>query len=269
MPASLTLAGFSFPQAGAGGGPDANGVRWNYTVDGWDDGPDMRTERLSKVGVWGAQAGEWVYEPRALVFHGFAYAGSESGMWAAQENLAKLSDATEQTVELRVTNPLRSLAAQVRRSGAAKIAARTDRVVEFQIPLSADDPRKYAVADSTRAFSGTFDSETATMAGNAFRVPIKRAVLTVGGSGAVAYRIRNNTDDFVTFLGYEGPMAAGEVVTFDWPTQTVSSSTRGDVTQYVNPVSIWHDLIRGSNAMDVFFGSGGGSTVLSWRDGWI
>src|SRR4051794_11401048 len=124
MGATVTLAGTVLAN------PDSNGVRWHPIVDGWES-PSVRSEVHVAPGVHGGFAGDWAYAPRALVLHGVADCPTEAAMWAAIDQLGMLSDATDQTVELRVATPANTLACDVRAADAMKVAVRGDRAFEY------------------------------------------------------------------------------------------------------------------------------------------
>lgn len=126
-------------------GPDANGIEWIISeLDGWDS-PELRQNLLNPTTIHGQVIGESLYGGRAMTATGWICVPNEASFWTARNTLAAATNlvSTEGTLIVRETPPKKC---QVRRAGKLRMRNHDDvYVVEFEIPLIAPDPRKYAL----------------------------------------------------------------------------------------------------------------------------
>lgn len=128
--------------------PDVNGVRWVVSeLDGWDS-PELRQQLLDPTSVHGRVFGESLYGSRDMTMTGVADVPDEPTLWVARNALANATNLVlaGDWLVVHETPPKKCL---VRRAGRVRMRNNPDVLwVEFEVPLVAADPRKYAMDDT-------------------------------------------------------------------------------------------------------------------------
>lgn len=142
--------GFGGVQIIGNNGPDANGIDWAIPVpDGWDSAA-IRRSTQDRAGHHGQVITEEMYSARAILLKGWAMPTDQSGdgLWKARQVCHQASDLVTGDGLLTVYEPASVGGPKycvVRRE--QNIRARGNdsvHIVEFEVPLSAVDPRKYS-----------------------------------------------------------------------------------------------------------------------------
>lgn len=227
--------------------PDDDGVTWYAALDGWDQIP-QRVASIDRPTDHGEITLDNKYAAKQITLQGAAEAVDEDAYWLGWHHIVEatnfLTRFTEDEmlliVEEDVERQMRVFRTGLQRRCLDSLA------FAFEINLRADDPRKYAVVETTLDTSGsavnnglieTFPTFTLTAPGT--------PVLTAGA--AVWQAVAS--------------LPAGTVI--DMAAMTVLDGST-NLMGNVDPASIWFALEPGSTSV--------GSTVAgtwSWRSAWL
>jgi hypothetical protein len=264
-PLVVTLGGITFNNDAA----DTNGAYWYCgEIDGWDS-PAMRISQLEPTGYHGVVIGEMLYGPRALVLGGPSGSAGEgscvlgtvsaANYWASYYRLmaatqtVPLLGARPATIALAVAEPTPKQA-NVLRAGPVRIREFRGAIgFNFEVPLIAADPRKHALTASTLAGA----------AGSAVNGGIVEVwpTLTVVGPGSADVIVTNTTTGKLVRIPVTLSGGQTLVVDFEQATATVNGTPVA-----VHSSTRWWTLPPGTSTITY---SGGGTAVLSWRNGWV
>lgn len=133
------------------GAVDANGVAWvvnSAGTTGWYDGPDVNLNQNDQARGDGAYRADSYRPPRVIVIPGWCTAPSKPAAQAARRAFTGLyARGTQQT--LTVVDGSETLTALVELAGPPKARPHAGGVgFDWQLTLSAADPRKYGPAQS-------------------------------------------------------------------------------------------------------------------------
>lgn len=253
-PVTVVLGSFSFD----GATPSPTGVLWEWQdLAGWFDTADQRVDQhendigvsltvdrrngrpitmtvLAKPTSNGTRLDDLVY----------------SGERALK---AAVRPSVDVPVLLKVNEPSVALQAYVRQAGPIRtrmLGAR--RLVQFQVPLIAPDPRRYAQTATTPSL--TNGTTTVTNNGD---MP-SPGVFTITGTTANP-QIRNTSLTNQPQVIYGGTLGGGDTLVIDVAQQTVllnGSDARANLT-----VAHWWEFRPGANAIQV-----NNNTAISFRD---
>jgi phage-related protein len=125
---------------------------------------------------------------------------------------------------------------------------------EWAVQILCGDPILYGWTEYSATASGTHV--------NAGDEPVN-PLFTVTGAAAGPIRITNSTVG--KFIEVSGALTAGQVLEVDFKAKTIK---RAGVSIYGNLLtgSRWWKMMPGNNVITT---SGGGTTNLKWRDGWL
>lgn len=226
--------------------PDADGVLWYVNVDGWDK-LDQRTSAISLPAQHGERTVENLYSSRSLTLFGTAKSEDAVGYWDAQSHLTALTNVLtifadpplllkqDEEVEKQMT---------VLKTGLL-IRCIDETVMQFELTMRADDPFKYATAESSLATGGV-----------AFNAGTIATPLTFTTSSSGAPTFTNGAQSWSA-----GTLPSGTVIDFK------ALSVLNGSTNYfgsVVPGSTWFLLDPGSSTLS--------STVAgtwTWRSRWL
>lgn len=239
------------------GVPDADGAFWRLAaIDGWDS-PEVRQQFHEPTGRHGLRLGSSLYGPRALLLAGSCVVPSDAAFWLAFNRLAAVT-AFPATPTLAVYETTPKSCAVVRSDRIRMKPFGPLNGFEFEVPLIAVDPRKYALSNTSTALPGT-GGTTATNTGTVETWP----TLTVEGPGSGNVIVSNVTTGRT--VRFDVTLGAGETLVADFrnATLTVDGIQRQEL---VHSVTSWWPLVAGSN---VITNSGGGTRTLVHRAAWI
>lgn len=230
----------------------ASGITWiGLRLDGWDS-PELRQELVELQSQHGQQFGESRYSGRPMVLKGAADLPDEDHFWVARNQLAAATNYAGAGTPLQVFEPAAAggtKRCQIRRGGRVRMDNHEDVLfMEFEVPLIAPDPRKYADAESVVSGSGTF---TVTNPGN-FQSP---PVLEFTGAAT----INNDT------VGRGITVNNGGANVVDVARRTVRSGGNNVYGTLASPPA-WWELVPGANQITY---TGGGSLTVRFRGAWI
>lgn len=248
---NVTLGGLSFNAATV----DGNGAKWRIArIEGWDS-PSVRQSLFDPTGVHGQVVAEILYGSRAIVLTGTCTTPSEAAYWLSHTALATATNSLAIPGTLVVNEPTPKQASVVRAGEVRMRPIGAYRGFEFEVPLLAPDPRKYATTAVSGALTG---SDIVANAGNIETYP----TLTVVGP---------STSPMTFTLGARVvtlniSLAGGETLVADFAARTVlvNGVNRYDV---VASSTRWWALAAGNNT--VGSSAGGGTASLSRRSAWI
>lgn len=141
-----------------GTGPDSDGIAWVWNkLDGWD-GPDIVSGSVPQAGDHGAWASPQFYQPRVLTWTVTASAATQALRDLARAKLSMACPVSD-LATLTWNEPV-PLWAAVRRAGKITETCPTLFDVQFSVPLTAPDPRKYTVAQTVLGPSVTGGATT-------------------------------------------------------------------------------------------------------------
>jgi len=233
---------------------DANGATWELSaIEGWDS-PDLRSAMLSLPGEDREAIGPLRYSSRGLSVAGTCFTPTEAAFWASKAKLMGATNLTRAAGTLAVTETTTKKIAVYRGGRVLMKPQHALLAFDYEIPLTAPDPRILANAATTLAGSGT-----ATNSGNFKASP----VLTVTGSAAGPIVITNSTAGATVSVSTAVPGGQQLVIDFLARTVLLNGVNRYDL---VTSTPTWWDVLPGANTI-VY--SGGGTAVLSWNDSWI
>lgn len=125
---------------------DANDVEWWVsTEDGWSSSPSLRSDIADLPGADGGSDAASLYSARMVTLSGHANAPDAATMAAARLAFSSTLEAARGGTLSCTDNGL-TLSALVRLTGQVRIAQVTATAFEYQLELTAPDPRKYADA---------------------------------------------------------------------------------------------------------------------------
>ncbi len=143
----ITLDGKSLNQT------TREGVWKVSTLQGWWDSPRPRAEDTERPFGDGSIPGSITYEPRRITISGRVMAKNHGYMHEAMQALAALS--FRKFSDLVVHGHGSTQWASVRIDGQITFVSRTEKYLQFEIPLVAVDPFKYGATETFTASSGS------------------------------------------------------------------------------------------------------------------
>lgn len=128
---------------------DSNDVDWIVsTEEGWSSSPDLRSDIADLPGADGGSDAASLYSARQIMLSGAAVAPDPATAAAARLAFSSTLEATRGGT-LSCTENGVTLSADVRLTGPVRIAQNGPYGFDFQLALTAPDPRKYAAAVET------------------------------------------------------------------------------------------------------------------------
>lgn len=258
-PVTVTLNSFAFD----GTTQSPAGVKWDWQdLSGWFDTPDQRfvqQEQGIGVTVTVDRRNGRPITLTALCSSPNPGMKLDDLLYAGQRALkAAVSPSVDVPVLLSVNEPSVPLQAYVRQAGPIRSKMLgTRHMVQFQVPLLAADPRRYAqTAQSHNLTSGT---TTLDNNGDIPSPPIFTITGPGGGTGGRAM-VRNLdlTDD--PQIAYDASLGGGDVLVIDVAAQTVILNGTDDVRGNLS-IASWFEMKPGGNRIDV-----NSATNVSFRD---
>lgn len=248
---AITFAGVDMNS----GTPDADGALWYVTAwEGWDS-PNLRQSVLDPSLRDGGIITDSIFGTRTITLSGVCKAGSESVYWTAYNRCNSLVGANNE-VDLVVSENV-DKRVSVRRAGSPKIRSIGMGSFEWDWPLIAMDPRKYAVTETSVVIAAGA-TVTATNNGNAITYPI----LTVGSGNLV---VENDETGLVLSTAATSSPHVPSGTVFDMLNRTAYSGS----TSYfhrVNPLAAWWGLVPGTNDI---INTGTNSITMTYHDAWV
>lgn len=123
---------------------DANATNWFFDdLDGWDDTPEVVSQKTQKVSQHGAHLGPQTYAARSLTLNGWIAARTMALRETALRQLHRSLPVNALSV-VRVSDPPERYV-QARVDGQIKAKRIGQHCFAIQIPLVAPDPRKYGL----------------------------------------------------------------------------------------------------------------------------
>jgi hypothetical protein len=233
---------------------DAFGITWCVLeVEGWWDTPPLDQEVLQPTAQDRGAVAASNLSPRTMILRGTAKRAPDSlpdSLMSAMDRLAAKSWPLLSQKSLTITEGGTARTTEVLPAGALRRRQRGLNQYIYEVPLIAEDPRKYSVTVQSEALPDT------VVNGGSFPTdPV--ITLTDGGD----YVLTNTTQGAGAILTVTGA-PAGAVV--DMRARTV---TQGGVDYYatVDAASVWWTLLPGSNVIT----KTGGAADISWRDAWL
>jgi hypothetical protein len=129
---------------------DANGVTWSTVgVTGWHDGPGVVLSQVKMPRMDGSWRGKNTRTPRLITIPGWAQAPSKQARITAQDQLTSLLYGGGQSTLTVTDDYLNPRTALVELAADIKALAIGPSGIDYQIVLSAADPRKYEAPATT------------------------------------------------------------------------------------------------------------------------
>lgn len=224
---------------------DGNGTLWYLQdIEGWDS-PTLRQELLNPVSRHGAYLAQSLFDTRPVILRGIAKTTSEANYWASYNNLLSATSnlLTTKTLQVAENGGGGTKYVNVVRGGAPRIMMTGQYVFEFEIPLLAMDPFKYApVAANSLAVAAGAQSPSLVNAGNFESWDL---VFTITTAGTLV--LSNPTVSGSAVLNFgTNSLAIGTVI--DFKKRTVLSSTGVNLYNYLASTSVWWPLLSGTNS---------------------
>lgn len=264
---TVTLGGLTFDCETV----DGDGITWNWSeLDGWWDGSDVDPS-ISEV-IVGSLITSAHEKGRALTLKGSAHglaAGSlgSSDYFTAQRDLLQAMRLVHIPGTLVVAEPNLTLRASVRRVGRVRVRRLGEHgVLEFEVPLLAEDPRRYSntlTTNTTLQLTTTNVTITQAITNNGDQP--SHPVITIDDP-ATNPRV-TNAADAARFVEYVGSVGGGESLVIDMANATVTKNGVS-VMDSLNASSQFWSLLPGSNSVTYARTAGSGTTTASvaYRD---
>lgn len=129
---------------------DANDVEWWVSDEqGWSSSPDIRSTLEALPGDDGGSDAAPLYSPRVITLSGTAIALDPATAATARLNFSSLLEALRGGDLTCTDDTGLTLSAFVRLSGPVRVSQVNGQAFEFQLQLTAPDPRKYLAAVET------------------------------------------------------------------------------------------------------------------------
>jgi hypothetical protein len=251
---------------------DAGGVEWHVgDLSGWDDTPGVVSTKTQRVGQHGAYGGPQVYAARELRLDGWIVARDMATRAAALRSLHR-SAPINALIRVAVTDPtdppVRFVWAKL--DGSIKAARVGENVHAIQIPLWAEDPRKYGLNPDAATIG------LPSFAGGLvlpLMIPVTLPVRVSGGSRVVVNagdmaapwtavltgpittpRIHNLTTD--RYVAFNLTLGDGDTLTIDSRERTAVLNGVADRAGLIVRGSSWWELPEGESEIRL------GSSVL-------
>lgn len=279
----MTVAYLAVPSAAASGGqiymftdaagvaanPDSNGVKWGlFDLDGWNNGVDVKPATYDRPFQDGATLDRFTYAARMLTLHGGLVAPTAALATAAVRELMQGTNPHDDNYgdALRTLSvvPLDSAGLfqtmGFRRSGSPIIKpSQYGKAYEFQVPMIAPDPRKYAAAQSTATASPFSRPVSCTSLGN-----IDSFVQVVITGPITNPVVTHNRTGWTWKANQVVPGGGG--IGFDTKLHTTGPYPRS----VVDVASQWFPILPGVNLYTLSGSGTSGATAMtvSWYDAW-
>lgn len=246
-----------------GGGPDGDGDNFVLTeVEGWEfPQVDMASasraddgDVLSRLRLGG----------RAITLVGTASTSSIDNVWRVRKKLATAVGALVRaagTLYVDEASVGALTQASVRVSQPMRVKRYGPYAVQFEIPLMAFDPRKYAQTATTSSGSA-LGAVAVTNDGNYPSPP------TLVIHGASTNPRVTNAQDGSKMLKLQVAIAGGASATIDVAARTITHSSGASWYQYLTTDSQWWELYPGVNNL-TFASDSGGTLDVSFRSAYI
>lgn len=223
---------------------DADGLAWRVEdVEGWDS-PDVELTVQENTGDDGGEVTRARLRPRSLVVRGSIVGPTIQSPWTARTRVAKLANLVRTPGLLIVKEDPPEVDKQVTAHLEGRIRTKIvgKRTIDFEIPLLAPDPRKYATGISV---SGVLlGGYTTDWAINHVGTTDAHWVAEIrGGVGGV--RLKHGTGASDPYLWVETNVGAGDVLTFDSATHTITLNGENVYDDVNLAVSEWWKLRPG------------------------
>lgn len=259
--------------------PDANDITWVWeSLDGWFGSADVRTSEQDR-GLDGVAFTTGRHLGRPIVLMGAAIipAGQPHLWFEAVHVLNAAANLVRVPGLLEVDEPT-PLQAYVRRTGTTRMTRRgildstgsAQSALLFEVPLKAEDPRKYAQTATTNTAlqlvtTGTTTTQAVVVGGTEDTPP----TVTIDGP-ATNPKLLNNTIGAYAFVQWNGTLGGGDTLVIDYAARTILLNGANDYDA-IEPTSSWTYLLSGSNSLTYSRTAGSGTTTaqLDFRDAYL
>ncbi len=234
---------------------DADATEWHYDkLDGWDDTPEVVSQKTERVGQHGVHLGPQTYAARTLTLNGWICSRTMALRETALKQLHRSLPVNALAV-VRVSDPPERYV-QARIDGQIKATRIGQHCFAIQIPLIAPDPRKYGLNPDPLEIglpqaSGGVDLPTS--------LPVTLPVRLSGGSSEATSQGDMPAPWIARFIGPVGvpgievpdlgrrfavnvSLGAGETLDLDSRTQTVVLNGTASRSGLIVRGSSWFEL---------------------------
>lgn len=243
------------------GAVDTAGVAWHLqTIEGWD-GADQRSEYSSRQSDHGTWASPVYLSQRPMALEGKIEAPSLALLDAAMEQLRAAASLTDTTLIVYETVPKQ---ATVRRSGKPLIKPVTDRIAEYSIAVTAEDPRRYSTvlqSQSTGLPSVTGGltlpitlpiTISTTSTGGSFTLVNdgsigSRPTFTVTGPATMPVIVCENPGGSTFQLAYSEALGAGDTLVIDTAAHSVMLNGAVSRRPFISAQPYWPEIAPSSS----------------------
>lgn len=248
------------------GAADASGAKWYITGEkGWTEMPALKQQTLDLVGQHGGVVMPSYFSPRAIVLSGTCRASTPDGATTARNTLSSVMAAlTGVGGWMRVTEGSQTLRAGVKIAGAVRMDPPNGTgSFQFEIPLTAEDPRKYSETVTTVTKTGsTTTTHEVTNGGTIDTYPI----VTLGGAGPI--NITNLDDVFAnSTVKSIGPYNMNTGTVIDFQRKSVRYSGSDHYYKLDLAATNWWSIPAGVGAITVSMGAV--PMTFAYRDAYI
>lgn len=231
--------------------PDEDGTYWYITeMEGWDS-PNLRQSFGAPASQHGAVVLESLLDSRAITVRGIIKAITVEHFWTAYNLLSNLVPLwTPADFVVYEHQPKR---AGVIRGGPIRLTWQFGTSCQFEIPMIAPDPRKYATGDTEQAIAAD-QTVVVTNTGTA-ATPL---VVTVTAAGTVELVNQTTGQRLAT-----STLGLGSVI--DFKARTITTSGGANAYGALDPTSTWWSLAPGDNSI---LNSGTAAVQVTYRNTW-
>lgn len=233
------------------GVPDPDGSLWYVTEwDGWD-APDLRQSTIDPSLTDGTLVTESLYGGRTISLTGQCKATSEANFWKSWNKIASLVS-TYVPSPLVVTEDVQKQCAVVMTGSPPKLAITGVGHFEWNLQVLANDPRKYAVTESSVSV-GSGATVSVINGGTTSTFPL------ISASGVT------DIDNITANLRFKTTTALLSSSVIDMRRRSVYSADTNQISK-VSPFGSWWALLPGVNSIKNY---GAASVTIKYRNAWI
>lgn len=237
------------------GTADANGALWYVTGwEGWDS-PNLRQSFGDPTSRHGQVVQESLLGSRAVNLSGVCKAPSSGAFWTAYNRLLAVTAVLRTPIALTVTEDV-AKTLYVIRSGQVRHRMIGNSAFEFEVPLLAQDPLKYAAA----AAPTTINAAASATLTNTGSFQTQKVTVTTTSAGTVS--LTNNATG-QTFGTGDTTAASGTVYEFSGRTAYAGSDNR---YFQLAASSQWWSLEPGANSI---VNGGTANVSITFRSAWV
>jgi hypothetical protein len=279
---SWSLAGITF-----NGGPDSNGVDWIVTQEsGWFAAPQIKTSRVDKPAARGSLIGNEYRGSRVIALSGEIAAPDVPTLRASQRKLLGICPSPQSLYQITgAEEDGTSLYAMVKLDGSIVTQPKSWSTATFSLQLVAPDPRRISTA--TKSSYAILSSPGSSGVSYPVSYPVSYGVPGLPAAVAMTNNGTADADMVITFqgpltapllynvttgdyIGYSQTLAAGDVVTID----TSSGSVSFNGSQFrVNLVITTWPVIPAMGSLSMAFRTGNpadtGNVTVTYADSYF